>query len=85
MAISEAEYQLLREKATKLRREAEKAEGSLETLKQRLIEEYGLKTLDEALKKIDELTETVQSAEETYQQKLKQFEEEWGERLNSVR
>lgn len=82
--ITDAEYQALRSKAERLRREAEKAEGSLETLKKRLKEEYGLDTLEAAAAKIKELTETVKKAEETYTEKLAAFEEEWGERLNSV-
>ena len=82
--ITDAEYQVLRTKAEKLRRDAEKAEGSLETLKQRLKDEYGLDSIEAAEEKIVELTAVVKTAEETYTAKLKAFEEEWGERLNSV-
>ena len=83
--ITEAEYQLLKSKAERLRRDAEKAEGSLETLKKRLKEEFGLDTLEAAAAKIKELTEVVAKAEITYAEKLAAFEEEWGERLNSVK
>ena len=83
--ITDAEYQVLKTKAEKLRREAEKAEGSLETLKKRLKEEFGLETLEAAAAKIKDLTEVVSKAEKTYAEKLAAFEGEWGERLNSVK
>lgn len=83
--ITDEQYQVLRSKAEKLRRQAEKAEGSLETLKKRLKDEFGLDTLEAASAKIKELSESVVKAEQTYTEKLAAFEEEWGERLNSVK
>ena len=82
--ITDAEYQVLKSKADKLRKEAEKAEGSLETLMKRLKDEYGLDSLEAAQDKIKELTAVVATAEAAYNSKLAAFEEEWGERLGRV-
>jgi len=71
----------LKDRAERMRREADKAAGALEQSKKQLKEKFDVKTMFEAntlLKKL-EIEET--SAKGVYDEAMEAFEEEWGSEL----
>lgn len=71
----------LREKADKMRREADRAQGALDQVMKQLREEFSCKTLDEAEKKLQELSKGEAKAKKAFDDALASFEEEWRDAL----
>lgn len=72
------EFQQLKETATQLRREADRAEGALTQLQSRL-KEFGVATLEEAEILVKRLTKEEAKAEHAYRVALTKFEDDWQE------
>lgn len=76
-----ADLASIKAQAEKLRRDADKAEGSLERLQKQLREEHGCGTLDEAEMKLKKLREQEEEAASKFKSASRKFEERWGRRL----
>jgi predicted translin family RNA/ssDNA-binding protein len=75
-------YSELRDRITKMRREADKASGALESLLARLKEEFGCKTLEEAEELLKETQDQLAELEQTFNKSLHKFEKKWSDALS---
>lgn len=69
----------LKEKAERIQRASDKAQGALEGIMGRLLQTFGCADLDEAQKLLEELKSKEEAAEVAFKKALEEFEEEWGE------
>lgn len=81
MTIDIDQYKRLRARADKAKSDIDKAEGSLEQLMKKLLEDFECKSILEAEQKHEELKTQLEELEEQYQTELEAFEKEFGERL----
>ena len=77
-------FRELKEKADRLRKRRDQAEGALEQSLALLKKNFGVGSLDEARKKLETLEAEKIEAEEEAEQALEKFEKKWGEKLASV-
>jgi len=75
-------YQKLKGKADELQREADRAEGALEQLMDKLKDEFDCETLEEAEKLSKKLEKEAKKAEEDFETAIDMFEEKWGDVLD---
>ena len=76
-------YQDLQDKAARLRRDADKADGALEQLMARLSKEFKVDNLKAAKKKLQALENQADEANKEFHKAVEQFEEDWGDVLNN--
>lgn len=77
MTVGLKEYEQLKSTATRLQREADKAEGAhAEQLKQ-LQDKYDCKTVKEAEALLKTLTKQVDESESKFKKLLNKFEDDW--------
>ena len=74
-------YQKLKTRVDSLRREADQAQGELNSLMRRLKEGFGCKTIKEAERLLKKKQNEADQLEKELEEKLAAFEEEWGELL----
>ena len=77
-------YQKMKRKADELRREADRAEGALEQLMEKLKEDFDCDTLEEAEQLSKRLEKEAKEAEEQFDVAVEEFEEEWGDELENA-
>ena len=80
MPVSLDEYKRLKGKVDGLRDKAIRAAGAHEEAMKRL-RELGFDSIEAARARIERLKKDKEAAEDEYQEKLKQFKERWGDRL----
>lgn len=78
-----AQFDKLRIAVERWQREQAKAEGALESLLQRLKDEFGCETLEAAEQKVALLERQAAEAEQEYRQQFEQFRAEWAGLLGS--
>jgi DNA repair exonuclease SbcCD ATPase subunit len=71
------EFERLKDKVERAKRELAKAEGALEEVMGQLKSTYGCTTIEEAEKIYEELEEKTIKLEKVYEKKLKQFNDKW--------
>lgn len=71
----------LKRKVEQLQRDADRAQGAMNQIKERLKEEYDLDSLKEAADLLLELETEVEELAVAFAEDLKTFEEEYGELL----
>ena len=71
----------LKKKAATLQREADKAQGRLESLQAQLKEDFDCDTVKEAETLLEELEAEEKAAGKAFKKALAKFEKEWGEVL----
>lgn len=81
MAIDVKEFQRLKDKVTRLQREADKAAGAYDEQMRRLKDEYGCKTIEAAAEMLVELEQEATVAEKVFNKAAEKFEKEWGDVL----
>ena len=81
MTIDIDQYKRLRAKADKAKSDIDKAEGSRDQLMKKLLEDFECTTIDEAELKHKELKSQSEELEAKYEFELKEFEEEFGEKI----
>jgi len=81
MASVEQKLLSLKQKIESAKTEKSKLDGAMESLKKRLLDEFGCKTVKQAEKKIEEMKEKLKSLNNDIQEKLKSIEEEYGDLL----
>ena len=74
-------WEQLKAQVSKLRREADMAEGALRQLTARLETEFGCKTLAEAEEKLKRLERESDEANKQFSEALADFEAEWKDKL----
>lgn len=74
-------YHNLSKKAQKAKAEADRAEGALDTLMKQLEEEFGCTTVEEGLEKLEELKKQQKKLGRQFNKAVKQFENDWDEKL----
>jgi hypothetical protein len=72
----------LKERVDKLRREADRAAGVLETVDAALLERFSCATVDEAQELLAELQAEAKLAQEHFEELLAAFEAEWHDALD---
>lgn len=77
MSITKEKYEELEAAYNKARREADKAEGSVESLMKDLEKNFGCKTKKEATAKLKLLQKQEAEAEEAYHEAVAEFESKW--------
>ena len=82
MAIDERKFRELKKKADGARAARDKATGQLEAAMERLQNEYGCTTIEEAEKKLAQLDRDAAKAEAGFEKTVTAFEEGWDERLD---
>lgn len=75
--ITEQEFRALKTEVESARSEADKAQGSLDTLMKRLKDEYGCKDLKAAQAKLKELKSELDTATEDFEEKHTAYEKKW--------
>jgi hypothetical protein len=81
MAVDEAKFRRLKEKAETARAARDKAAGQLEATMDRLKNEFQCQTVAAAKKKASELKREAAAAEKDYNKAVASFEEAWDEHL----
>lgn len=76
-------WEKLKSNVDRMRREADRAVGALSSLTKQLEEEFECSTIADAQKLRDKLKADLTTAEESFEKGLVEFEEEWGEVLES--
>lgn len=71
----------LREQVNNLKREADRAEGALQTILTRLRNEFNCNTIEEAEQLLEKLKKRLETAEENFESEIKKFEEKWHKTL----
>lgn len=79
--MNEKKFKEMQTTARRLRAEADKAAGALETTMARLRNEFDVDTIEEAEELLDELTATAAAAENAYDKAAAAFEEKWHEHI----
>lgn len=74
-------YTQLKEKAERLQRDADKAQGALEQVKEQISKEFGCQTIKAAKALAEELQAELEQTEQKYEQQLTRFEKEWGDEI----
>jgi len=77
MAVDLKRYEELKSQVDKYQREADRAEGALAQLMERLESEHSCKTLKQAEKKVERLKKEANQAEEEFTIALAEFEKKW--------
>jgi len=77
MPIDLKRYQVLKSKVDDLQRDADRAEGALTQLMERLKTEHDCDTLEQAEKKVAKLKKALAAAEQQYESDLEEFETDW--------
>ena len=83
MAIDLDRFEELKSKVESLRRDRDRAEGALAQTMVRLKKEYGCRTLKEAKQLLTKTRKEAVEAEKSFKDELSDFNERWGDRLNS--
>lgn len=78
-----AQFDRLRQAVERWQREQAKAEGALESLLQRLKDEFGCETWEAAEQKVLLMEQQAAEAEREYQAQFEQFRAEWAGLLGS--
>ena len=81
MPIDVARYEELKSEVDSLQRKADRSEGALAQLMERLKDEFGCDSLKKAEKLSAKLKLEASKAEEEYSEALERFEEKWEEVL----
>lgn len=84
LAMSSADQLLaLKQKIDRMRTARDKAQGSLDSLLKTLKSEFDCDSLKEGRELLATIEEDAKIAEEAFQTALKDFNEEWGEKLST--
>lgn len=83
MSIDEAEFKKLKHRAEAARQARDKASGQLDAAMERLQTEFGCNTIEEAEAKATKLKREAEKAETAYHRAVKEFEEQWDDRLEN--
>lgn len=75
-------YNELKNRVAELEREANRAEGALAQVMEKLSEEFECKSLKQADRLVAKLEKEAKEAEDEYDEAMKQFEKQWDDRLN---
>lgn len=75
------QYKRLKEKADKAKQDHDRAVGALEQLMSKLEEDFDCKTVEQAEKLVKKLSTEAKEAEELYDQRLAEWEEQWGQKV----
>lgn len=81
MTIGIQEFQQLKKNADQLQREADRAEGALQQLKQKLKEEFDCSSVKQAKKMLEELAAEEAKLTEAYGEAKEKFDKKWSDRL----
>lgn len=76
------EYAQLKKRVTKTRREADKAQGALDSLMVRLKKEFGCSTIEEAEHLLVKLQREKDQAEKEFERAVSRFQKKWKEELD---
>ena len=68
----------LKDERDKLQREADRAEGALQQIRERLQQEFEVSSLKEAERLLRKLEKEEQEAEREAEEKLTEYQEKWG-------
>ena len=78
VAIDLREYADLRKQSEELKSKADKAEGALQQLMERLKSEFRCCSIEEAESLLSRLTASQEKAEADYERQLGKFKQKWG-------
>jgi len=81
MTINVEEYQKLRTKASEIKSEIDRAQGTLATLMKSLKTEFDCDSVEEAEAALATMEKELKEAEETYESEMKKFKEKYGDLL----
>jgi SOS-response transcriptional repressor LexA len=76
------EFEQIKAKVEKTKKELAKAEGVLSEHMRRLKDEFGCSSVEEAEKKLEQLQNKKVVLEEKYTKRLKKFKADWSEKLS---
>jgi len=74
-------YQELQSKVERAQGNADKAEGALSQVMERLQNEFNCSSLKQAQKKLNEMIQEEEEAKEEFETAVEEFDEEWGDKL----
>lgn len=77
-------YEKIKAKVDRLKRDATKAEGALEQLLVQLKKEFNCETIEQAKEHLQELQEQVEQEQEALEVQLTRFEKKWASVLEDV-
>ena len=80
MAIDEKKFKQLKQQADDVRAARDRTAGQLEATMERLKNEFGCGTIEEAKKLLVKLNKEATKAEAGYDEAVETFEKEWGSR-----
>jgi hypothetical protein len=81
MPIDLKEYERLQKKTDQLKSEADRARGALQQILDRLRDEHGCRSIEEAKAELKKLETKRKGLERKYEIERKKFDEEWADLL----
>ena len=75
-------YKELKQKVAELQQEANRAEGQLKGVMERLEREHGCASIKQTDVKVNKIQEKLTTLEANFDKALKKFEEKWGDKLD---
>lgn len=81
MALSIKDFEKIKSKVDQLKREQSRAEGALESVMERIKDEFDCDSMAEAKELQKKLNEAAKKAETKYREALEEFEQNWGDLL----
>ncbi len=75
--ITEDQFRRLKREVEVAKSEADRAQGALEQLMQRLKSEYGCDTLKQAKQKLTELQQELEKAKKEFEKEMAAYERDW--------
>jgi phage shock protein A len=83
--ISIEEFERIRARIEKMKRDRDKASGAMESVMSQIKKEFGCSTLKEASKKLVKLTQEQEKLEKEIEQKEAEFQEKWADVLEELK
>jgi len=78
------EYEKLKDKVDRLKADAERAKGAFDSVMDRLADDCGCNSIEEAEEKLGKLKTERDKAEKSYEKAMSTFQKKWGEKLESI-